>query len=373
MLSRERTDDARLRALLDDAVEDERERELAVLVRALRAEAPTAPAGVREHVRSLDDSQAQETASPAPSTLRRAALAVAITLVLATLVGGFIRAFDGARGEDAGGGGGATGVAGSGSQTEGAGAGDSSAQGEAARSLEAGEGPATLPPSRRRAQDYRAYLRLYVEDGADLSRKTKQALALTRSYGGYVVSVDYDSAQEGMSHLELRVPIRRIQDAIVEYSELGSILGQNVQIVDLQRRIDARSRSVRRLRERIVEIRSALLDDELDAPERERLEAELAERRLRVAELVRERRAVRERARMARVTLELTTFEDIPAAEPRGLEGALRGAGGILLKELEIILYALIVGAPLLLLALFALLGVRFTRRRADERLLERA
>ena len=373
MLSRERTDDARLRALLDEAVEDPRERELARILRELRGDAPAAPAGVRERVRSLGKSGEPTPARPARSPVRRAALAVAATLALATLVGGFVRSFDGMGGGDASeGGGGAVGAEAGGGEGSAGRHTDAPSAAATSRGGDSGD-PATLPPSRRRAQDYRAYLRLHVEDTAALSRKTKQALALTRSYGGYVVSVDYDSGEEGMSHLELRVPIRRIQDAIVEYATLGTILGQNVQIVDLQRRIDARSRSIRELRERIVEIRAALLEDDLDAAERERLEAELAERRLRLGELRRERSAVRARAATARVTLELTTFEDAPATEPEGLEGALRGAGDIVMKELAILLYAVIVGLPLAVLALLALLGVRFTRRRADDRLLERA
>ena len=373
MLSHDRIDDPRLRALLDDAAEDPDERELGELLRELRGDTPTAPAAVRERVRLLGDSGERGSARP-KSPLRRAAIAVGVTIVVATLVGGFVRSFEGTGDE-----GGDASVVGAGGGGAEAGGGESSpgsdraAEGEAATALEGDEAAATFPPSGRRAQDYRAYLRLRVEDTADLSRKTKEALALTRSYGGYVVSVDYDSADEGMASLELRVPIRRIQDAIVGYSELGAILGQNVQIVDLQRRIDARSRSIENLRERIAEIRAALLDDDLDTAEREELEAELAERRLRLDELRRERTGVRARASVAKVTLELTTFDEAPPTEPGGLEGALRGAGGILLTELTIVLYALIVGAPLAVLALLALLGFRLTRRRADDRLLERA
>jgi cyanate permease len=41
--------------------------------------------------------------------------------------------------------------------------------------------------------------------------------------------------------------------------------------------------------------------------------------------------------------------------------------------ELTLILYGLIVAAPIAVLALLALLGIRMTRRRGEERLLERA
>jgi Domain of unknown function (DUF4349) len=375
MLSRERTDDARLRALLDAAVDDPDERALGELLRELRADAPAAPAPVREHVHLLAEREQSRGGARPRSPLRRAALAIAATLVLATLVGGIVTLANTGGGDDGasgGDGGGAVGAAQGDVAVESA-RGEAAGEGEPARALGGGDEAATLPPSRRRAQDYRAFLRLHVEDTADLSQKTKEALVLTRSYGGYVVSVDYDSADEGMSRLELRIPIRRIQDAVVEYSELGSILAQNVQIVDLQGRIDARSRSLGELRERIGEIRAALREDDLEAAERERLEGELAERRLRLDEVRRERRGIRERASVARVTLELTTADELSAPAPDGFQGALRGAGEILLKELTIILYVLIVGAPVAVLALLALLGTRLVRRRADERLLERA
>jgi len=92
-----------------------------------------------------------------------------------------------------------------------------------------------------------------------------------------------------------------------------------------------------------------------------------------VAELQRERRGIERQAALARVTLVLSTFEAANDVEPGGLEGTLRDAGGILLAELALLLYVLIVGAPLALLALLAFLGIRLARRRADERLLERA
>ena len=388
MRSREWTDDARLRALLEDAVEDPDERELGELVRQLRAQAPTAPEGVRERVRMLGDWEARQPVAKAPSPLRRTALALAAVLVLATLVGGIVRGAGTGGGTDESAGGAAPSAGGDaasaeGAQGDGAGAegygGDSSRsnrseQGKTATALNSdSEDPATLPPSRRRAQDYRAYLRLHVEDTADLSQKTKRALALTRSYGGYVVSIDYDTGEEGAARLQLRVPIGRIQDAILDYSELGSILGQNVQVRDVQRQIDTRSRTIEELRERIQEVRAALLDEDLPTFDREQLEAELAELRARTDELRRERRATRDRASMARVALELTTSEEAPVVDRGGFEGALRDAGGILVKELTVILYGLIVAAPIAVLALLALLGFRAARRRADARLLERA
>jgi hypothetical protein len=236
-------------------------------------------------------------------------------------------------------------------------------------------GPATLPPNRSRAQDYRAYVLVHVAEPSELSDKTKRALALTRGYGGYVVRVDYASAGEGNAQLELRVPIGRVQDAIVDFSDLGTIVEERVSIADLQGAIDARTQMLEALAKRIAEIRNDLAQPDLLPGDRQLLEAELAELRARAGALRDERSGIRRRASFARVSLGLTTVEHAvtPPSEPGGLEGTLRDAGGILLKELTLVLYVLIVAAPFLVAAALAYVGIRVARRRADERLLERA
>jgi len=45
----------------------------------------------------------------------------------------------------------------------------------------------------------------------------------------------------------------------------------------------------------------------------------------------------------------------------------------VLVRELEVLLYALVVAGPLLLLGLVAILAGRVARRRSDQRLLERS
>jgi len=97
-------------------------------------------------------------------------------------------------------------------------------------------GPA---PSRRRAQQVQASLRLLVDDPDDLSAATQSALRTTRRLGGYVVAVDYGTpeATEGRATLRVRVPVSRVQAAVVDFSNLGRILGQQTRITDLQQRL----------------------------------------------------------------------------------------------------------------------------------------
>jgi hypothetical protein len=233
-----------------------------------------------------------------------------------------------------------------------------------------------LPTSRGRTQDYHASLRLRVDDLDDLSARTQQALRMTRRYGGYVVAVEYGNPRggEGDAALEVRVPIARVQDAVVAFSELGAIVSQNVSIRDLQGPIDRYTRDIRRLRDRMASLRESLLDPTLTAAERRRIEAELARARARLAALEQERRTLARQGRFAKVSLTLTTRK--PAAKeeaPGRIERAVDDAGSVLAKEVAFGLYALIVASPFLLLIGLAVAGARAGRRRADQRLLERA
>jgi Domain of unknown function (DUF4349) len=232
------------------------------------------------------------------------------------------------------------------------------------------------PTSPGRAQDYYADLRLRVDDLDTLSDRMQEALRLTRRYGGYVASTSYRNprAGEGDATLELRVPVGRVQQALVAFSELGAILSQNVSIRDLQGQIDRYTRDVRRLRDRMATLRASLLDPNLTAAERARIERQLAQARSRVAALEQERRALARQGRFAKISLALTTQK--PAAKeetPGRIERAVDDAGSVLAKEVAFGLYALIVALPFLLLIALAIVGARAGRRRADQRLLERA
>lgn len=235
---------------------------------------------------------------------------------------------------------------------------------------------ANLPTPRGRTQDYHAALRLRVDDVDDLSAKTQQALSLTRRYGGYVVSTNFRNPRPdaGDASLELRVPIGRVQEALVAFSELGTIMSQDVSIRDLQGQIDRYTRDIRRLRDRMAALRASLLDPNLSAAERARIESELAQARSRVGTLEQERRVLLRQGRFAKISLGLTTERRAVQEEgPGRIERAVDDAGSVLAKELAFGLYVLIVASPFLLLAALAIVGARAGRRRADQRLLERA
>jgi Domain of unknown function (DUF4349) len=235
---------------------------------------------------------------------------------------------------------------------------------------------AAVPTATGRTQDYRAALRVRVDDAEALSAKTQEALRLTRRYGGYVVATRFRNPRpdEGDATLDLRIPIGRVQDALLAFSQLGAIVSQDVTIRDLQGEVDRHTRDIRRLRDRMATIRAALLDPDLPTVERARLVAELAQARTRVTSLEQQRRVLVREGRFAKITLALTTQQPAAKKDEAGrIERAFDDAASVLGKEIAFGLYALIVAAPFLLLAALGIAGARAGRRRANQRLLERA
>jgi hypothetical protein len=226
-----------------------------------------------------------------------------------------------------------------------------------------------LPATPGRAQLYEAELTLRVRD---LSATTKRALQLTRGFEGYVRSVDYGAGRErGTATLVLRVPVGSVQEALVRFSALGTILDQQVSIQDVQPQLDRRFRQMQSIRDSITKLQARLENPNLSAAERKALEDELVTARRRLTELQRQQAQQQRQVRFATVSLDLRSAAAVVAPSEQGRIGrALDRSAEILLEELKVLVYVLIVGAPLLLLAALALGIGRLWRRRAEARLL---
>jgi len=209
-------------------------------------------------------------------------------------------------------------------------------------------------PAKDRLQQYDALLRIRVRDQEALSKRTQDAYRLTRKLGGYVAWANYSTpANRGDSEVQVQIPIQHVQAAIAAFSAYGTLIGERIRLKDVQQRVDNLAVRIRRLRERI-----ARLHDPRD--------------RARVAQLLRARASTVKHAQMASVALAMVVGKKTAAAPPGRFDRTIDDAGSVLVRELEILVYALIVVGPLLVLGGAGLLASRTFRRRADQRLLER-
>ena len=216
----------------------------------------------------------------------------------------------------------------------------------------------TLIPVPGRLQQYDATLGLRVKDVDALSAATKRAMTVTRALGGYVASVNYSTGgRRGGATLVLRVPITEVQRALGELTNLGTILRQQTAVQDVTRRADRESRQIAQLEQRL---------ETAGADEAAAIRARLKTLRAKHARLLRS-------ARLAKISLGLTTPAPAAAAPRSRVDRTLDDAGSVLVRELQILLYALIVAGPLLVFGGLAVLAARTQRIRSDRRLLERS
>ncbi len=220
----------------------------------------------------------------------------------------------------------------------------------------------TIPNTSSRLQQYAAFMSLQVKDLGALSDATKRAMRFARLVGGYVAYVRYSSPAhgQGSASLVVRVPIDRVQDVIEEYSSLGLILSQKISVVDVTKAVEEQAREIARLKAQIARIEAG----GVTAGERYRL----AELKARLDYLTKRKGATVRRAQFARVALELRTKPKHGAAATGRFDRTMNDAGGVLLREAEILLYALIVAGPLLLLGAAFLGAGRLRDRRLFER-----
>jgi hypothetical protein len=236
-------------------------------------------------------------------------------------------------------------------------------------------GGAALPPSTTRLNRYEAWLRVRVErDG--LSNATTRAMRLARGYGGYVASVDMNTpGKQGSASLVLRVPVTRVEDAVLRLGQLGDVTAQHVQIQDLQRTANVLQRQIAVLQATIAGLQRKLADDSLSPAERLQLQYQLAEAKGSLAVKTKARATTVREGTLATVSMSFVVPK--PAAvvphKQGDIERTVRDAGRFFLLELAWLLYALVAVGPIALLAAAAVFGVRAARRRSDARLLEGA
>ena len=233
-----------------------------------------------------------------------------------------------------------------------------------------GGASANLPATPGRAQLYSADVTLKV---GNLSATTKRALRLTRSFHGYVRSIEYGSgAKSGSATMVVRIPVGSVQEALVRFSALGTIVDQHVSIQDVQPTVDTRFRQMQGTRDAIAKLQAKLESPMLSTTQRTELENELVSVRRQLVVLQREQSALLRQTSYATVSLDLRTGQKavVVPGKPSRIGRALHRSGQILVDEAKVILYVLIVGAPIFVLLAVGLGALRLRRRRDEARLL---
>jgi len=234
--------------------------------------------------------------------------------------------------------------------------------------------PGLTPPTAGRHQDYQASMTIRVKDLDALTDRTNEAMRVARSFGGYVVSLQQStqSGRPGEADLTLRIPVARVESALVQLSELGTVLSRQVSIVDLEQALQQQRARILRLKLYIARATEQLKGD-LPADVRLRLELQLQAARQSLAEAIRSDKSTLNRAALSTVSLALTTqHAEVPAPKSGTgrFERAARDAGSFLASVGAVVLFLLIVLAPVLVLVAAMVLGMRAYRRREERRLL---
>ena len=241
---------------------------------------------------------------------------------------------------------------------------------EAGKALDQALGSGTAAAGGR-AQRISATLTVEVPDSDAVSRAAQDALNLTRSLGGFVVTSSVATGDQGSASITVRVPVDKVQDAIAGLSGLGRIVSQQVTVEDRQESIDAFQRRSRSLRSQIALVNARLESESLDAETRASLEARLKNLKadLRGARVSLD--VLRSEARMSTIQLTVVTPGAFGAvAPPSRIDRTVDEALNVLAWEGVIALAVLIVLAPFALVAFAAWLGRRHYRRHEEERLL---
>jgi hypothetical protein len=222
-----------------------------------------------------------------------------------------------------------------------------------------------------RAQRVSATLTVEVDDADAVSRASQEAIDLTRSLDGYVVSSSVSTGEEGSASITVRIPVDRVQDAIAGLSGLGRIVSQQVSVEDLQQSLDELERREASVRAQIARIQARLRTETLDAQTEAVLRARLQSLRVERAQLRASISSTASEASMSTIQLAIVTPGALGAvAPPSRIDRTIDEALNILAWEAVIALGILIVLAPFALVALAAWLGRRLYRRHEEERLL---
>ncbi len=328
------------------------------LLEILRAARPTAPPELRERLHAISAA-----AAPTPPrkrlTWQRASFALVPALgalVVAAVILGHDRSSTNNAARETGAGASLTPQAAT-----------PSAKGQIAPTRDATAGSArlhatALAPTPGRVVRYSASLELRLGTADAVSRAAQRGVRIARALGGFPASVDVQArGRQANASLVLRVPRAHVQSAIERLSVLGTIVGEDVSLQDLEAGLNGTDRTIARLQERLRVLRAQQQTTETTRA--------IATTTAHIERLQRESAGTRRGAHYATVALQLHTPQPV-ADDARDPSGPLHGLG-VAFRWFGIgTIYALALGGPLVAILLLGLLVARIVRRRREDALL---
>jgi hypothetical protein len=211
-------------------------------------------------------------------------------------------------------------------------------------------------------QQVEATLSLRVPSADGVSSAMQRALRIARSYGGYPVYVDAGSQQKrATADLTLKVPRTHLREAMTRLSALGTITAEHLDVQDLTAGINESDRAIARLQRALAGLRA---QEQTVAVKRR-----IAQLTATVARLQRQRAATIRNAHFATVSVHLATPEQV-LTHHKVQHGPLHFLGTALMWLGIGAVYVIVLGTPVVLVALLVWLGVRTVRRRREDALL---
>jgi len=235
-------------------------------------------------------------------------------------------------------------------------------------------GAPVIETTSARARDVKMAMELRLRNADELSQAAQDAMALTTKLGGVVAASKVDTTgPKGTAILQLQIPVGKLDQAVAELSQLGTITAQDVTARDLQGAVDKTVSRIRNLRAAIAADKLRLESGTLTSEQELATKLRLIRERQALDQVWRERAAYLAEAGTAELTLGLHTGKaaSVGAAHGRFYDTLASGLSA-LSQIAAVALIALIAAAPFILIGLLVWLAGRSRRRRIEAEILNR-
>jgi hypothetical protein len=235
-------------------------------------------------------------------------------------------------------------------------------------------GSSVAQPAGSRARDMKMTMELRVRNADDLSQSAQDAMDVTTKLGGVVAASKLNtSGAKGTATLQLQIPVGKLDQAVAELSQLGTITKQDVTAVDLQGSVDNTTKRIRHLRAAIAADQLRLESGTLTDAQKLDVQLRLVRERQQLDQIRRERAEYLAEAATAEITLGLHTTRGAAVGATHGaFRNTLDGGLTALSKIAAVAILVLLFLAPLILVGVLIWLAGRSRRRRIEAEILNR-